>query len=102
MRKQHNPTFKALAVLEVIRANKPLTQIAAEKEIHPTLLAKWRDAAYQSIERGFQRKEQNDEAALANERKIAELYEQIGRLTLQRPEGTRWLKKKSGLDPDTL
>lgn len=81
-----------------MRANKTLAQIAAEKEVHPTLLAKWRDAAFQSIEQGFERKDKDEQATQENERKIAELYEQIGRLTLQ----VNWLKKKSGLDPDTL
>ena len=43
----------------------------------------------------FEKQDKSQEAIEAAERRAAELYEQIGRLTLQ----VDWLKKKSGLDP---
>ena len=79
--------------------NKPLSQLAAEFGIHPTLIAKWRDAAVQTMVAGFEwgaaTHRVPDAEAENKERQIAELYEQVGPLTLQ----VNWLKK-SGLDPD--
>jgi transposase len=98
MRKQYSSAFKTGTVLDILRGGKPLTQIAAEKEVHPALAAKWRDSALAAICNSFERKDKIEEEEAENERKVAELYEQIGRLTLQ----VNWMKKKSGLDPDTL
>lgn len=97
MRKQHSAAFKAKVVLAALRESKPLSQLAAEFEIHPTLIAKWREAALQSMVTGFERGAACDAEAENRERQIAELYEQVGRLTLQ----VNWLKKKSGLDPES-
>ncbi len=46
----------------------------------------------------FERGAAKDEKAEAQNKKIAELYQEIGKLTTQ----VSWLKKKSGLEPDTL
>lgn len=97
MRKNHSPAFKAKIVIEALRETKPLTQIAAENGIHPTLVTKWKAEALSGLLDLFERGSKRDERAEADERKIAELYEQIGRLTTQ----VNWLKKKSGLDPDS-
>ena len=83
MRKQHSAAFKAKVVMASLRETKPLSQLATEYEIHPTLLTKWRDIAVQGMVTGFERGTVRDEDAENKERRIAELYEQIGRLTLQ-------------------
>ncbi len=98
MRKQYNAAFKTKIVLASLRETKPLAQLATEHEIHPTLITKWRDTAVQRMIAGFERGATRDEDAENKERRIAQLYEQIGRLTLQ----VNWLKKKSGLDPESL
>jgi putative transposase len=46
----------------------------------------------------FQRGAAKEEKTQAQERKITELYQEIGRLTTQ----VNWLKKKSGFEPDAL
>jgi transposase len=96
MRKQHSPTFKAKVVLQTLRETKPLTQIAAENEIHPTLLTKWKGEALRSLPEIFERGVNKDRSAQEHEKQSAELYEQIGRLSAQ----LAWLKKKSGLGAD--
>jgi transposase len=95
-RKTHSPNFKASVVLEILKGDKPLTQIAAEREVHPNLITKWRDAALKGLVQTFEKEDKSQEALQAAEARAAELYEQIGRLTLQ----VNWLKKKSGLEPD--
>ena len=98
MRKQHSATFKAKIVLEAMRETKTLSQIAAEYQIHPTLVTRWRAEAEQGLAEHFERGASQDEKAEAQEKKIAELYQEIGRLSTQ----VNWLKKKSGLEPDTF
>jgi len=96
MRKSHSSAFKAKIVIEALRETKTLAQIAAENQIHPTLVTKWKTEALEELPSVFERRAVKDEDAQASERKITELYEQIGRLTTQ----VNWLKKKSGLEPD--
>jgi len=98
MRKSYSPAFKAQIVVQTLRGHKTLAQIAAESGVHPNLVAKWRDAALVGMRESFERTDKADETAQAQERKIAELYEQIGRLSTQ----VNWLKKKSGLEPESL
>jgi len=97
MRKQHSSAFKAKIVLEALRETKTLAQIAAEYEVHPTLVTKWKAEAVGSLPALFERDAVHDEAREASERKIAELYQEIGRLTTQ----LNWIKKKSGLQPES-
>jgi transposase-like protein len=98
MRKQHSAAFKTKVVLASLRENKTLSQLATEYEIHPTLLTKWRDTAVIQMTAGFERGAAREEEAEATEKKMVQLYEQIGRLTLH----VNWLKKKSGLDPESF
>ncbi len=95
-RTQYTPAFKAKIVVEALREAKSLAQIAAEHEINPALVTRWRMEAVMELPHLFERRSAKEEDSQASERKIAELYEQIGRLTTQ----VSWLKKKSGLDPD--
>ena len=98
MRKNHSPAFKAQVVVQTLRGHKTLAQIAAEHQVHPNLVAKWRDAALVGMRESFERTDKAQETAEAQEKKLAQLYEEIGRLTTQ----VNWLKKKSGLEPESL
>ncbi len=98
MRKQHSAAFKAKIVLEAWRETKPLTQLAAENQIHPTLITKWKAEAVEGLMTHFGRGAAAEEKAEVQDRKIAELYQEIGKLITQ----VNWLKKKSGLEPDAL
>ena len=98
MRKQHTAAFKAKLVLETLRETKTLAQIAAENQIHPTLLSKWRTEALSAFPDLFERGAKNSEKSDAQEQRIEQLYQEVGRLTVQ----VNWLKKKSGLDPNPL
>lgn len=95
-RKQHSAAFKAKVVLEALREAKTLAQIASDHQIHPNLAAKWKQEAVAELAVVFARKSSQAKAQEVQERKVAQLYEEIGRLTTQ----VSWLKKKSGLEPD--
>ena len=95
-RKQYSAAFKAQIVLEALKETRTVAQIASEHQLHPNLVTKWKQEAVAELPIVFERKNTQAQAQEAQEQKVAQLYEQIGRLTTQ----VNWLKKKSGLEPD--
>jgi len=94
MKKNHTPEFKAKIVLEALREEKLVNQIASENEIHPNMVSKWKTEAISGLPSLFRKDATEIEKLKASyESKIEELYKQIGRLTTD----LEWLKKKSGL-----
>ncbi len=95
-RKQYPSALKAKIVLEALRESKTIAELAAEHQIHPNLITKWKQTALAELTSVFERGPIKDEKAQAQETRIAELYQEIGKLTTQ----VNWLKKKSGFQPD--
>lgn len=95
-RKQYPSALKAKIVLEALGETKTVVQLAAEHQIHPNLIAKWKQTAVADLSTLFERGTVRDQKAQVQEAKLAELYQEIGKLTTQ----VNWLKKKSGLQPD--
>ena len=98
MRKQHSAAFKAQIVLEALKETKTVAQLASEHQLHPNLVTKWKQEAVAELPVVFERKNSQAQALEAQEQKVAQLYEQIGRLTTQ----VNWLKKNlaSNLTPN--
>ena len=95
MRKRYTPAYKAESVLEVLKEEKTLAQIASERGVHPNQLSAWKSEVLQGLPRLFDHDQQVLRALqAAHDKKLQELYAEIGRLTTQ----VNWLKKKSGLD----
>ncbi len=94
MRKRHSPEFKAKAVLETLKEERPLNQIASDFEVHPNMLSAWKGSAVKGIATLFERENRAQADKDAHDKQLEELYAQIGKLTTQ----VAWLKKKSGLD----
>ena len=93
-RKQHTPEEKARLVLEALRGERTINEIASSNNIHPNMLSKWKRDAESNLYTLFQdnsAKERREKKA--HEAELQELYAQIGKLTTQ----NEWLKKKSGL-----
>ena len=97
MRKRYTDEFKAQVVLEILKEEKSIAQLASEHEIHPTQLTRWKNEAIQNLPSLFTDDRKGVEALKKTyESKIDELYAEVGRLTTQ----NTWLKKKSGLRVD--
>jgi len=94
MRKRHSPEFKAKAVLETLKEERPLNQIASDFEVHSNMLSAWKSSAVKGMATLFEKESKAQADQEAYEQQIEELYAQIGKLTTQ----VAWLKKKSGLD----
>lgn len=92
-RQQHIPEEKAKLVLEAIRGERTINEIAAEHNIHPNMLSKWKREAESQLYTLFQDNASKErKAQKEREAEINDLYAQIGKLTTQ----NEWLKKKSG------
>lgn len=96
MRKHYTNEFKAEVVLELLKEDKTVSQIAAERGIHPAQLLRWKSVALKGLPSVFGDERKASAAAKANQdRQLDELYAQIGKLSTQ----LAWLKKKSGIEP---
>ena len=93
-RQQHTPEEKARLVLEALRGERTINEIAAESNIHPNMLSKWKRVAENRLFTLFQDTSARErKAQKEQEAEIEDLYARIGKLTTQ----NEWLKKKSGL-----
>ncbi len=93
MRKSYTSTFKAQVVLELLKEEKPLTQLASEYGVHPNLLRDWKAIALKALPTAFEQRDSFAAARAAHAQQVQELYAEIGRLTMQ----LTWLQKKLGL-----
>jgi len=93
-RRKFAPEEKARIVLEILKEEKSVSQLASEHGIHANVLNRWKSEAVQNFSQLFV----DDRKGITNmkneyEQQINELYAEIGKLTSQ----LSWLKKKSGL-----
>jgi transposase-like protein len=96
IRKRYTPAQKAAIVLELLKEEETLPQIASRHGVHPNLLRKWKTQALTELPKLFADDSRDTRALEAeHQRQLDELYGEIGRLTTQ----LAWLKKKSGLEP---
>lgn len=89
MKKHYIAAFKAKVVLELLKEEKTLSQLAAEHQVHPNQLRQWRDLVLKQMASLFDRKSQTAHLIAAHQQQVEELYAEIGRLTAQ----LSWLKK---------
>lgn len=90
-RKRYDGTFKAKVVLESLKNEKTVAELASEYGVHPNQITQWRKAAIEELPGLFSSKQAKKEKAHEEERE--ELLKQIGQLKVE----VDWLKKKSGI-----
>jgi len=88
-RKKFTSAEKAKIALEGIKGEQTVAQISSRYEVHPTQVNQWKKQALLYLPEAFSNKvaEQKD----SQEKELAELYQQIGRLKVE----NEFLKKKS-------
>lgn len=92
MRKKHSKQEKAKIVLELLREEKTLNQIASEYGVHPSQLSQWKKTAFEGLPDLFELKERElRKIEKEHQKEVDHLYKKIGDLTIQ----VDWLKKKS-------
>ncbi len=91
MQKRHSPDFKAETVIEVLKEDQTVNQIASAKHVAPTQIYAWKAHVLQELHTLFEPQGKRDAELRADyEKRIHELYAEIGKLTTQ----LEWLKKK--------
>jgi putative transposase len=90
MKKTYSSAFKAQVVLELLKETKPISQLAAEYEVHPNVLRAWRDQAVKELPTVFEQRDSLVDARVAHAKQLEELYAEIGRLTTH----VNFLKKR--------
>ena len=90
-RKRYDGTFKAKVVLESLRDQKTIAELASEYGVHPNQITQWRKQTLEELPALFSSKQAKKEKAYEEERE--ELLKQIGQLKVE----LDWVKKKSGI-----
>ncbi len=94
MRTRYSAEQKAKLVLEAMRGERTVQQIASENNIAPNLLTRWKSEAISNLPQLFESENSKLRKQAKNyEAQVEELYTQIGKLTTE----LTWLKKKSGV-----
>lgn len=94
-KKQWSPEQKLQIVLEALKEERLISDIATEYGVHPSVIHRWKKELLDSADKVFATSKNAKAAAKdkkQQEETIENLYAQVGRLTTQ----LDWLKKKSG------
>lgn len=95
-RKVYDGAFKTRVVLEVLRGEKTLSEIASEYEIHPNQIVNWKKQVLELLPDLLSRKHNKTEKE--GEALVDELYKQIGFQKVQ----IEFLKKNLAKLPSIL
>ena len=86
-RKIHTPPFKARVALAAHKGDRTVNELAGQFDVHPTLIHAGKKQLLTGAEGVFSSPAKS--ASASAEARQAELFEQIGRLKMER----EWLKK---------
>ena len=80
-RKQHSAQFKAQVAMAALSGEKTLAELAAEYEIHPTMISTWKQELVKRADELFERGNKN---AADPQKVIDDLHRKIGQLQVER------------------
>jgi transposase len=96
VRRRFSADFKVEVVLEILKEEKSISQLASEYGIHQSQLIRWRQQAVQGLSEVLaDQRTAVTQVRAQYEDKLQKLYAEVGRLTTE----LTWLKKKSGRLP---
>jgi transposase-like protein len=90
MRRKFDEEFKAKVVIEALKEEKTLQELAAEFEVHPNQISAWKKQVLAGITTLFERKNKKDQQLTQLKKKEHELYKQLGQAKYE----NEFLKKK--------
>jgi transposase len=93
-RKVYEPKFKAQVVIECLKEEKTISQIASDYQVLSGMISKWKSQFLTNVDKVFENNSQKEvQVKKEYEKQIEDLYKEIGKLTTQ----LSWLKKKCGV-----
>ena len=89
---------KAKIVLDVLRGDQTINEIASKHSVHPNLVSRWKQTATEGLPELFEdkRKKVDKNKYLKQEQLVERLYKLVG----QRDVELDWLKKKLSIFDD--
>lgn len=84
MRKQHSARFKFQIALAAIKGDLTIEEICQENEVAASSVHKWKKQLLESGAEAFNKDKKGNSKGASKDKKIAKLYEKIGRLTVER------------------
>jgi putative transposase len=91
-RKSYTGDYKAKIVVEAIKGQQTINQLASKYGVHPNMITEWKKQALAGLPQVLSDRRGREEKA--EEELKAQLYQQIGQLKME----LTWLKKKAGLE----
>lgn len=92
-RRKHSAETKTKAVLEAIKEEQTIAEVASKYDVHPKLLAQWKQEFVENANLVFNRKKQEKQLQKdlkEKDKTIDSLYKEVGQLTLK----VNWAEKK--------
>lgn len=90
-RNKYSPEFKVRLVIETLREEKTISEIATENELSPVMLSRWKSEFLENSAEVFKKGPSDVDRKLEEQTEYAaELERKVGQLTYE----VDWLKKK--------
>ena len=80
-RKIHSPSLKAKVALAALRGDQTVAELASRFQVHPSRIHAWKKVLVEQAQELFQNGQGQEKD---NEALIAQLYQQIGQLTVEK------------------
>lgn len=81
-RRKHSPSFKARVAIEALKGEETIAQLASRFDVHPSQIHKWKKELTDGATDIFSNS--RGQKKLDNHQLVAQLYQQIGQLKVER------------------